>query len=258
MAAKLTAKPGDANYWDDWEGPEMIIPGEEGPGYRSFGKLRPEALAEVIKEWGPKVRYPPDSFMYPREKYALEKVYVRQKAASMFGKAKFVVCFQHDLDVKGIKDFKQGLETKSEGRIVVKTVLKNSLHRLALVKDNDGKLAGLAPLLNGPTGIAVGLCEENMLADLNMVLKGRNNDILYIGGMVDGEVIDHNQLNLLEGVESKMVIRSHLINALQQPSHNLVRALKNPLDGLVKTLEFSAKGHDAEGAEAGDGDKTGA
>ncbi len=114
------------------------------------------------------------------------------------------------------------------------TVVKNTLAKLA-VKDTG--LAGLAPYLEGPTGIAVSRTDPVAASKaVTAWAKGRQTFAIK-GGVVEGRVVGPTEVAELAELPSREVLLARLAGALQAPLQGLVQVLSAPLQGLVRVLD---------------------
>mmetsp|Transcript_39250 Transcript_39250/g.77183 ORF Transcript_39250/g.77183 Transcript_39250/m.77183 type:complete len:293 (+) Transcript_39250:63-941(+) len=185
--------------------------------------------------WEPKPAY-----IYTRTKpYDLKKGYVAKQLDNLFSDCAWMVVLQHSYSHPQYLEFEKKLSTASDGRIKLKTCIKNSLARRAL---NKSPFAALAPLFTGPTVLAYTKNKENLLPDLHSLIDScPPSEVLLLGAKVEDGIADFNQIRALKEIKSFDTVVFHLIGALQQPLHGLVKVLKNPQDNLVKTLDFQAK-----------------
>lgn len=102
-------------------------------------------------------------------------------------------------------------------------VLKNSMTRLATAKEN---MTDLDQYLTGPNAIAFSkddiITPAKVLADF-----AKKNDRLEIkGGIIEGKVVDADQINALASLPSREGLLSMLLSVLQAPMRNVALAVK--------------------------------
>lgn len=101
-------------------------------------------------------------------------------------------------------------------------VLKNSLVRRATA---EAQLSDLDEVLTGPTAIAFSkdvVAPAKILSDF-----AKKNDKLQIkGGVVEGRVVDMNQIKALADLPSREGLLSMLLSVLQAPMRNFALAVK--------------------------------
>lgn len=239
-----TAKAGEPGYWNDDDlDKKPPRPGSKDmKGFTAVGQVTEGALKAWDRRFGKK-----RIFKFSRSSYPPIKRYQRQKMKEMFEASDniFFLCFQHNMTVKDINSFDAKIREQTGGRVVFKSIIRNALCRVVVDNDFDGRYSSLSPIFHGPTSVVYGTCSENMFADMRTTLN-LGKDVVMMGGLVNGVVVDHEQLEAVKGIESLVHLRSELIQSLQQPVHNLVRTLKFPTNGLVKVLDFKAKPADSE------------
>jgi len=255
LRTAITSKDEESD-WDDDEETAMPVPNSPMPeGWKQVGTATEKEIKAFKKREIKRLGLPHAKNYVIRKpkKYSFYKMYLRERYDKMFKSVSFMICFQHDMVPSEMAELKTMIAEKSEGRITIKPVVKNSICRTTLEKDNDGKYAALAGLFRGPTSIFYGTCDENILQDIKLCLKAKKNFKLFpLGGLADGVVVNHEALGSFEKVESMVHLRSELINLLLQPSHSLIRVMQNPLNGLVKTLDFKIKQEAAPAEEGGE------
>lgn len=216
--------------------PSKNIPVEDALG-SEFTTIKAEPLPKIHKRFIRKKPFP------------LEKQFYVAKCAELFEKSSFLLCFQHNMSPPGVAIFKRAVEEGSQKRLLVTPVLKTGLVRHALEFMNDQKFAALAPVFRGPTSIVHSSGTPLNLDDLHMLL-GQQADLFYLGGLVEHQVIHHQDIQTIASATSLLGLHSDLISTLQAPYINLVRALKNPLDALVKVLQSAEKRTDSTDSTA--------
>lgn len=210
--------------------PSKNIPVEDALG-SEFTTIKVEPLPKIHKRFRRSKPFP------------LEKQYYVSKFADLFDKSKLLLCFQHHMSPPEMMAFKRAVESGSQGRMIVSPVLKTGLVRHSLEFMNDKKFAALAPLFRGPTSI-VHSTEMN-LEDLQMLLS-QKADLFYLGGLVEQQVVHHQDIQTIASAKSLLGLHSDLISTMQSPYLNLIRALKNPLDSLIKVLQAKEKATSAD------------
>jgi ribosomal protein L10 len=211
--------------------PSRNIPVEDALG-SEFTTIKVEPLPKIRRR-------------FPRSKpFPLEKQYYVSKCAELFARSNFLLCFQHNMSPPEIAAFKTAVERGSQNRLLVTPVLKTGLVRHSLEFMNDKKFAALAPIFRGPTSIVHSTDIPMSLDDLHMLLS-QKVDLFYLGGIVEHQVVHHQDIQTIASATSMLSIQSGLISTLQTPYLNLVRALKNPLDMLVRVLQAAEKSHDS-------------
>ncbi|MDQ0063957.1 50S ribosomal protein L10 [Paenibacillus harenae] len=102
-------------------------------------------------------------------------------------------------------------------------VLKNSLVRRA-TEGTD--FAGLNEILTGPTAIAFG--KEDAVAPAKILndFAKKNEALKLKGGIVEGKVVDMEQIKALAELPSRDGLLSMLLSVLQAPMRNFALAVK--------------------------------
>lgn len=217
--------------------PSRNIPVEDALG-SEFTVLKVEPLPKPRKLWT------------ANRFFSLEQRWYVSKYAKLFEETNFLLCFQHNMNSAELAAFKRTIQTASEGRLTMNAVLKTELCRHALEFMNDGKYAALAPVFRGPTSIVYSRGLPFELNDLHVLLK-QQADLFYLGGLVESQVVHHENIKSIAEATSLLSVRSNLISTMQSPYQNLIRTLKNPLDNLVKVLQAAEKkaGNEAAASE---------
>lgn len=102
-------------------------------------------------------------------------------------------------------------------------VLKNTLVRRATA---EAGLSELDEMLSGPTAIAFS-CEDVVAPAKILHDFAKRNDALEIkGGVVEGRVVDKNQIKALAVLPSREGLLSMLLSVLQAPIRNFALVIK--------------------------------
>jgi large subunit ribosomal protein L10 len=113
-------------------------------------------------------------------------------------------------------------------------VVKNTLAKLA-VKDTG--LAGLAPYLEGPTGIAISHADPVAASKaVTTWAKGRQTFSVK-GGLVEGRVVGPREIADLADLPPREVLLARMAGAFQAPLVGLVQVLSASLRGLANALD---------------------
>ncbi|CAG7656738.1 50S ribosomal protein L10 [Paenibacillus allorhizosphaerae] len=102
-------------------------------------------------------------------------------------------------------------------------VLKNSLVRRAT---ENSELSDLGEYLSGPTAIA--FSKDDVVAPAKILTDfAKKNDQLSVkAGVVEGKVVDFNQIKALAELPSREGLLSMLLSVLQAPVRNFALAVK--------------------------------
>lgn len=113
-------------------------------------------------------------------------------------------------------------------------VVKNSLARLAAEKTESQPLI---PLLEGPTALAFGYGEITEPAKVLVDHIRSERSVLSIkGGLMGGEALAPEQVNILATLPSREVLLAKALGALQAPIYSLHAVLSAQLRGLITAL----------------------
>ncbi|HZG15149.1 MAG TPA: 50S ribosomal protein L10 [Candidatus Bathyarchaeia archaeon] len=106
-------------------------------------------------------------------------------------------------------------------------VYKNSLTRLATAQEN---LTELDDQLTGPNAIA--FSKDDVIAPAKILADfAKKNDKLEIkGGVIEGKVVDAEQIKALAALPSREGLLSMLLSVLQAPVRNFALAVKAVAD----------------------------
>lgn len=116
-------------------------------------------------------------------------------------------------------------------------VLKNTLVRRAL---NELNITGMDDVLNGPSAFVFGMKDPVSAAKVvdDFITKTRSKALEMKAGLMDGNVMNADQVKALASVPSREILLARLLGCLQ-----------NSVASLVRVLDAIAK-KDGEGAEA--------
>jgi large subunit ribosomal protein L10 len=117
-------------------------------------------------------------------------------------------------------------------------VVKNTLAQLA------AKNAGMEMLmdyLTGPTGLAFGIKDPIVPAKILVEFGKDDNKPSVKVGVVEGKMVDVQQVKQLAMLPSREVLLSQVLSALQSPISGLVGALEGIIRKFVGTVDAIAK-----------------
>lgn len=132
------------------------------------------------------------------------------------------------ITVKGLQDLRRAL-----GEDASYTVAKNTLTQIAA---REAGLEGLEDQLTGPTAIAF------IRGDVATVAKGlrdfaKDNPLLVIkAGVMDGRVLDADEVKKLADLESREVLLAKLAGAMQANLSKAVYLIAAPLNQAARAL----------------------
>jgi large subunit ribosomal protein L10 len=138
------------------------------------------------------------------------------------------------LTVRQISDLRKQLK----GASAEYKVVKNRLARLAV---KDSALDPLAPHLKGPTGLVIAREDPVSMAKALQAFLRTTPAFLIKVGMVDGRVLQPQELKALADLPSKEALRAQIVGALQGPLTQLVSLLTAAQRELVQVLEARSK-----------------
>ncbi len=123
-------------------------------------------------------------------------------------------------------------------------VIKNTLAKRAIA---DTSVEGLAEFLVGPTAIV--WSEDAIVAPAKALTKfAKDNESLEIkGGVVDGRVVDLNEIQELAALPSKEELYAKLLSLLNAPATQLLRLVNAPASNVVQLIEAVRVKKESEG-----------
>ncbi|MDR3148573.1 MAG: 50S ribosomal protein L10 [Oscillospiraceae bacterium] len=126
------------------------------------------------------------------------------------------------------------MRRKARAAGVEYAVVKNTLTRFAA---NDAGLAGLDPILNGPTALALSFGDPVAAAKLiNEYASKKDATIVIKAGVVEGKIIDPAGVTALAELPSKDQLYGMLAGVLQAPIRGLATVLQANISGLARAL----------------------
>jgi large subunit ribosomal protein L10 len=135
------------------------------------------------------------------------------------------------LDVQEMQGLRRALRASNASYKVV----KNRLLSIAASNIEGNKIT---EIVDGPTGLVTSDAEPASVAKaLNDYINENQLDIKILGALIDGAVIDAEQISVLAKLPSREVVLSQLLGDLNAPSQSLVSVLKSALTKLVNTIE---------------------
>jgi ribosomal protein L10 len=206
-----------------------------------------EAPAELLDLMFPKKK---KRAKYPLEKYPLDKRFRREQYGNLVEQSQFALIFRHDLSTKAFADWQMKVSQKSDSRVRFKSAVKNSLFRVAVEKEHQGKWASLSPLFQSQTCILFQNDMEHALEDYRLVLKSKpkGDVVTMLGGKFQDSVLDFESIPELGKINSIADLHYQIIGILSTPGNALIRTLNHSSNSLIRTLDFKVK----QGEEAND------
>ena len=136
------------------------------------------------------------------------------------------------LSVSAITELRRRLRERGIEYKVVK-------NRLALIAADQSGKPEFKELLEGPTAIAFGYDEEvqDVAKVLSEYIRATRSPLQLRSGLLDGQVLTPQQIQVLASLPSKNELISKLLGQLQSPITGLVNVLSAPMRGLATTLQ---------------------
>jgi len=124
-------------------------------------------------------------------------------------------------------------------------VVKNTLARIAV---QDTALAGLAPYLVGPTGIAISP-KDPVAASKILTTWAKGKPTFAIkAGVVEGKVVDVAEIAALGSLPPREVLLARMASAFQGSIQRAAGVFAAPVRGLAAVLEQVRKQRETAGA----------
>lgn len=139
------------------------------------------------------------------------------------------------LSVDETNDLRARLREAAGGRERVEyRVAKNTLLRRAT---SGTPLEPLGAYLTGPTAVAIAFEEPSAVAKALVDFAKGNEKLEIKGGVVEGEVVDLDQIRALAALPSKFELQGMLAGTIQAPMRNLAGTLHALLGHVRNALE---------------------
>jgi len=127
------------------------------------------------------------------------------------------------------------LRGRLRGSEVEYRVVKNTLARRAAVESGHDDFQ---PVLAGPVGIAFGYDDLGVpIKLLNEFVRSTRLKLDIVGGLVEGRVLNPDQLKQLADLPPREVLISMLAGTILSPIAQLASAINTPLAQLASALE---------------------
>ncbi|WP_316355265.1 50S ribosomal protein L10 [Candidatus Trichorickettsia mobilis] len=161
-----------------------------------------------------------------KQKFVSELAKVYQQSGSL------IVTHYHGLTVKQITVLRRSLREKGAGFKIV----KNTLSKIAA---NNAGIKQISELFCGPTAIAYS--EDPIIAAKTIVEFAKLNEQLkIIGGIVDNQLLNIDEVKLIAKLPSLDELRGRIIGVLQAPATRIATVLQAPATGLARVLQAFA------------------
>ncbi|MEF3303377.1 50S ribosomal protein L10 [Paenibacillus sp. GYB003] len=144
---------------------------------------------------------------------------VAEVAAKLRESASTIVADYRGLNVAQVTELRKRLREAG----VDFQVLKNTLVRRATA---EAELTDLDSVLTGPTAVAFSKDDAVAAAKVLSEFAKKNDALKVKGGVVEGRVVDMNQIKALAELPSREGLLSMLLSVLQAPIRNFALAVK--------------------------------
>lgn len=128
-------------------------------------------------------------------------------------------------------------------------VYKNTLMKIAFKNQGYDEILDY---LTGPNGVAFAMSDETASAKVSTKFAKSNKNLEIKAGIIDGKVIDLDEITKLSKVPSKEVLYGKLVGSLNMPISNFVNTVgqlvQSPMRDMVYVFEEVAKRKQAEEA----------
>jgi large subunit ribosomal protein L10 len=147
-------------------------------------------------------------------------------------KAKVAVLTDYrGLTVSQIQDLRGKLRTGNVEYRVVKNTLARRAAEAAGYKDLESEL-------KGPVAIAFGYDDLSLPPRLiNEFVRTTRLKLDVVGGLVEGRVVNRDQIKQLADLQSREVLLAQLLGTLQSPVAQLVGIMQTPVQQLIGVLD---------------------
>lgn len=139
------------------------------------------------------------------------------------------------LTVRQLSDLRKQLKAAAAEYAIVK-------NRLARIAVKDSALDPLRGHLTGPTGLVIVRQDPVGVAKALQTFARANPALAIKAGVVEGKLVDPQELRALADLPPKEAIRAQLIGAIQGPMTQLASLLTAAQGELVRVLEARGQG----------------
>lgn len=144
-----------------------------------------------------------------------------------------IITHYHGITVSQMTILRRSLRGNGAGFKIV----KNTLSKIAV--ENAG-IGAISPFLSGPTAIAYS--EDAVAAAKSVVGFAKTNDKLkIIGGIVNNQVLNAEEVHQLAKLPSLEELRGKIIGVLQAPATKVAGVLQAPAAQLARLLQAYAE-----------------
>ncbi len=145
------------------------------------------------------------------------------------------------IDVRGIKSNDTNkLRADLAGKDIKVTIVKNSLAKKAF---EDGELAQLGELLDGPNAMAYPVSEEASVVTVARELIDAAKELKELefrGALMEGIVFGPDEIEALSKYPTKEEAQAQVVQILLSPAQNLVGSIVSPgkkIASILKTVQ---------------------
>ena len=145
------------------------------------------------------------------------------------------------IDVRGVKSNDTNkLRADLAGKDIKVTIVKNSLAKKAF---EDGELAPLGELLDGPNAMAYPVSEEASVVTVARELIDAAKELKELefrGALMEGITFGPDQIEALSKCPTKEEAQAQIVQILLSPAQNLVGSIVSPgkkIASILKTVQ---------------------
>jgi len=145
------------------------------------------------------------------------------------------------IDVRGIKsNDTNSLRSNLAGKDIKVTIVKNSLAKKAF---EDGELAPLNDLLDGPSAVAYPVSEDASVVTVarELIEAAKTlKDLEFRGALMEGIVFGPNEVEALSKYPTKDEAQAQVVQIFLSPAQTLVGAVTSPgkkIASILKTVQ---------------------
>jgi large subunit ribosomal protein L10 len=153
--------------------------------------------------------------------------------SSALDKATIAVLLEYrGLSVQALSGIRRALRAEQATLVV----LKNTLAKRAI--EANGGSAEFASLFKGPMAVLLGTGDQVAPVKLvAKVFKELKRDVVYGGGLLDGQVLAVSDVEQLVNMPSLPELQGKLLGGIASPVNGLVAAISGPQRALVNVLD---------------------
>lgn len=167
-----------------------------------------------------------------------KQAFVASMASVFANTSMLVVTRNKGLDVAAVTDLRRRMRAAG-------ATYKVGKNRLVTLAAKGTPFEGITPLLTGPTALA---WAEDPVAVAKVAIEfAKTNDKLEIlGGNLDGQTLDVNQVKALAELPSLDVLRAQLVGLISTPATRIASVVQAPAGQLARVFgAYADKGEAA-------------